>query len=100
MRLPCAKIIRTVDSDAASFLLLFSLVLAKPEEFTSDMVPRYTSSMCIDDIAIGIPPSASGDNPLGRGQRSKSDASNECYCGHHRHRMFCCNSTKRHQPLI
>lgn len=77
MELPCPEIIRAVDSDAATFFLLFSLVLAKPKVLPSDLIPRDTPGVGIDVVAVRVPPSTTWSNPFGRCEGRKESADND-----------------------
>ena len=77
MELPCSKIVRAVDSNSTTLLLLFSLVFTKPEVFSSDVIPSHTARVGIDGVAICIPPSTTGSDPLARCKRGKQETSNE-----------------------
>jgi len=77
MELPCPKIVRAVDSDAATFFLLFSLVLAEPEVLPSDLIPRNTPGVGIDVVAVRVTPSTTWSNPFGRCEGSQKCTDND-----------------------
>lgn len=77
MELPCPKIVRTIDSDAATFFLLFSLILAEPEVLPGNMIPRDTSGMGVDVVAVCVPPSTTWSDPFGGCEGGKESADND-----------------------
>jgi hypothetical protein len=77
MVLPCTKIIRAVDPDSATFLLLLGLVFTKPEILPCDMIPGHTASVGVDGVAIRISPSTTRCNPFTRCKRGKQETSND-----------------------
>jgi hypothetical protein len=83
MELPCSKIIRAVDSNPATFFLLFRLVLAEPEVLPGDLIPCDTPGMGVDVVAVGVPPTTAWSNPFGRCKGSKESADNDRFDGRH-----------------
>jgi hypothetical protein len=83
VELPCSKIIRAVDSNASTFLLLFSLVLAEPKVFPSNLIPCNTPGVGIDVVAVRVAPSTTWSNPFGRCEGSQQSADKDRSDGRH-----------------
>jgi hypothetical protein len=77
MVLPCSKIVRAVDPNSTTLFVLFSLVFTEPEVFSSDVIPSHTASVSIDRIAICVPPSTTGSDPLARCKGGKQETSKD-----------------------
>jgi hypothetical protein len=69
MVFPGDQVLGAVDGYTTTLLLALDLVFTMPPEELGGLVPKDATSMGIDELAIGVLPSASGNNPPGLNSR-------------------------------
>lgn len=77
MWLPSTKVIRRVDRDTTSLWLFLRFVLSKEVEFPSFMVDGDATGVCVDNVAIGIPPSTPRDDVDCSGERCSENVDSQ-----------------------
>lgn len=62
---PSCEIIRAVNGNTTALWHLLRLVFSKPEELSGISINGKTASVSIENVAVGVMPTSSRDNPLG-----------------------------------